>query len=183
MPISNNNNNEDDDQNFIKKDDLEEAKSNEENDLETKQTNASQNPSSPEIGLLGKIKNTIFPKNKKLRSLDHEVGGLEENKIKTSSKDIWDERSEEVDKMGSTNVFNSTGMRSIIWRKKKEKLEAVKDAISAHRANQKGKNQKGEASADIGIGLMAQDQSFVAKMQLKKELRHDNHRGGGGISF
>jgi len=69
----------------------------------------------------------IKPKNNKTRGLDTEVGGLEDKEQQGgSSKDAWDDRSEEVDEMGTSDVFNTTGMRSVIWKKKKRKLNNQK---------------------------------------------------------
>lgn len=101
---------EDSDQNFIKKDE-----DNIEN-VEDQQSN-------------------IKPKNNQTRTLDKEVGGLEEEQKKEiSSEDIWDDRSEEVDEMGSTNVFNGSGMKSVVWKQKRNRLkqEKLEEMIEAH---------------------------------------------------
>lgn len=101
---------EDDDQRFIKKDDLN-------NDI------TNNNEITEKIAK----KNNIFPKNNQVRNLDIEVGGLEAKERKqTSSEDVWDDRSEEVDEMGSTNIFETTGMRSVVWKKKKKRLKKEK---------------------------------------------------------
>jgi hypothetical protein len=81
---------------------------------------------------------SIFPLNNKQRNLSEEVGGLEQKKIrltKESKEDLWDKRSEEVDKMGSTNTFETTGMRSVIG-KLKRKMK-IKSSNSANSTNQK----------------------------------------------
>lgn len=118
---------EDDDQNFIKKDEPQEEKSTEETLNNAK-----------EGTIFGRIKKAILPFSGSKRDLSVETGGLEEDKskgkysnekISSSDKeggDIWDNRSEEVDEMGSTDVFNTTGMRSVVWRKKKERLDKKK---------------------------------------------------------
>ena len=102
----------DDDQNFIKKDDVEVPTPEEEN------------------------KSNVHPKKNQIRDLDNEVGGLEEKQEaevtsdktveETVSKDSWDDRSEEVDEMGTSDVFNTTGMRSTLWKKKKSRLNDQK---------------------------------------------------------
>lgn len=106
-------------------------------------------------GFFKKIKNLIFPKQNQVRTLDNEVGGLEQEKDKgISSKDVWDDRSEEVDKMGSTDTFNTTGMRSVVWNAKKNRLKAIKNAKqNANNAvdalegiKGKSKNQEGKPS-------------------------------------
>ena len=97
----------------------------------------------------------IRPENSQQRNLDREVGGLEEGKTGSEKenkelheahiKDIWDDRSEEVDKMGSHIPLGSTAKKSMIWRLKKAKLdgkETIKktaDALEAHSANKDGK--------------------------------------------
>jgi len=116
-------NEEDDDERFVKKDSKEEQK--ESKTAEEKIEEAEEK--SEFQGFIGKLKKFIFPKNNKRRDLDLEVGGLEMKKQKESNeKDIWDDRSEEVDKMGSTDTFNTTGMRSAIWQQKRARLAAKK---------------------------------------------------------
>ena len=155
-------NEEDDDERFIKKDSKEEQKS----DIE----NAAQEAESE--GIFKKIKKNIFPKANQQRNLDNEIGGVEEEKDSGKSEDdIWDDRSEEVDKMGSTDVFNSSGMRSVVWKKKKEKLdqkELAKDALSAA-ATAKSKGQQPK-------------QGFVSKWNVKQDQSDIyNNKGGGGM--
>ena len=115
----------DDDERFIKKDSKEEQKGN-----KTAEEKIEEVEEKPEVqSIIGKLKKFIFPKSNKRRDLDLEVGGLEMKKQKQSNeKDIWDDRSEEVDKMGSTDTFNTTGMRSAIWQQKRARLAAKKHA-------------------------------------------------------
>lgn len=71
----------------------------------------------------------ITPKIDHVRTLDNEHGGLELETLKTSKKeqkDFWDDRSEEVDKMGSVDSFNSTGIRSVIAKNKRDRVRAKK---------------------------------------------------------
>jgi hypothetical protein len=71
----------------------------------------------------------ITPKIDHVRTLDNEHGGLELETAKISKeeqKDAWDDRSEEVDKMGSVDSFNSTGIRSFIARNKRDRIRAKK---------------------------------------------------------
>ncbi len=113
-----------DDQRFIDK---------RENKNDEKQQEGDENDKKQENqgggGFFKKIKNLIFPKQNQVRTLDNEVGGLEQEEDKgISNKDVWDDRSEEVDKMGSTDTFNTTGMRSVVWNAKKNRLKAIKNA-------------------------------------------------------
>lgn len=104
---------EDDDQNFIQKDDVKAAdKLDEEKNTEPK-----------------KLKSAVFPKVNQQRNLSRETGGLEEKKDDAISEDdVWDERSEEVLKTGK-DVFNSSGVRSIIWKNKKKRIEDAQLAL------------------------------------------------------
>lgn len=163
---------EDDDEKFIRKDEPGKDEPEEENNVKLGE----------EVqGIISKLKNFIFPENKQVRTLDHEVGGLEAEEQKaTSSVDIWDERSNEVDQMGTDHakVFNSSGMRSVVWKKKRERLEA-EEAMEAEEAPKKGgKRQKTDQAAQgLGVGAVTQ-QSFVAKAQMKRDMKQED-RGGG----
>jgi hypothetical protein len=71
----------------------------------------------------------ITPKIDHVRTLDNEHGGLELETAKITKeeqKDIWDDRSEEVDRMGSVDSFNSTGIRSFIAKNKRDRIRAKK---------------------------------------------------------
>ncbi len=82
-----------------------------------------------------KLKEAIHPKNEQLRSLGVEVGGLEEgkkgakrkadeieNETEIQIEDVWDNRSEEVADM-TVEVFQTTGMRSLVDKQKRQKLQ------------------------------------------------------------
>jgi hypothetical protein len=140
----------DDDQRFIDK---------RENENDKKQQEGNENDKQQEnqegSGFFKKIKNLIFPKQNQVRTLDNEVGGLEAKEDKgISSKDVWDDRSEEVDKMGSTDTFNTSGMRSVVWNAKKNRLKAIKNAKRNSEnavdvlegVKGKSKNQEGKSS-------------------------------------
>jgi len=144
---------EDDDENFIRKDEpQEEVKKTEEKSFD----------------IISKLKNLVFPKNNQQRNLARETGGLEvEKKKESSEKDVWDGRSEEVDKMGSTDVFNTSGMRSVIWKKKREKM-AAKHAMDA--ASAVGVKLKGKVTVQDGIAVVP-SQGYVARL---KNLRQDH---------
>ena len=148
---------EDDDQKFIDK-----SESQEETQEQTENKTESVKKSSEVQGILGKLKGFVFPKNIQQRNLDLETGGLEAEEDKgISEQDVWDSRSDEVTKMGSKNVFNSTGMRSVINKMKKnkkeeqERVEAAMDAAAAAKGSKKNK-------------------SFAAKVESQ-----NNSRGGG----
>jgi hypothetical protein len=150
---------EDDDQNFIKKDSQE---SQEAKFLEVKESNQTQE-------VIEELKSPIFPKNNQQRNLDVEIGGLEsEEKKEISSEDIWDNRSEEVDKMGSIDTFNSTGIRSLIAKRKREKLElAQKIAGGKPLTNTEKKSESSEG------------QSHLTRLKnLRLDRSHEPNNGG-----
>lgn len=159
---------EDDDQNFIDKQEQEEQAS-EEVKKEVK--------ASPEVkGIIKKLMNLINPESKQLRDLSRETGGLEVEEDKgLSEKDIWDDRSEEVDRMGSVNPIGNSAKKSMIWRQKKAKLDEKKaekasDAMEAHQQSTKGYNS-----------ALGGNQGFAAKIKaLRQDHTHENNQGGGG---
>lgn len=124
----------------------------------------------------------IRPEGNQQRNLDREVGGTEEGKIGAEQenkelqeqhiKDAWDERSEEVDKMGSHVPLKGSSKESMLWRLKKAKLEAKK------------------AMAGIGAGLATKSVSgkeFDSSKQqggfgqmIKAKQDRGNDLGGGG---
>lgn len=151
---------EDDDQNFIKKDEPQEQKENEEKDVNTKE----EKPK----GIFQKLTEFVFPKNNQQRNLSRETGGLEAEKDKgISEKDIWDDRSEQVDKMGSTDVFNTTGMRSVVWKKKRKRLEAAKNAAEAAAIGETLQKNK----VDLKDSFGAPTQGYVARLKNMKQDR------------
>jgi hypothetical protein len=161
-------NEEDDDERFVKKDSKEEQKQTETVEEEIEKVEAK----SEDQSIIDKLKNFISPKNNKQRDLDSEVGGLEMKKQKESNeKDVWDERSEEVDKMGSTDTFNTTGMKSVIWKQKRAKLAAKKHA------------KEGAEALDAGASKGDQNfnnMSYVARLKNMKQDRSEVTGGKNG---
>jgi hypothetical protein len=162
---------EDDDQNFIKKDEPQEEQSQE------KEEEKSKTEEAQEQSFFGKLFNKIFPKANQNRNLDDEIGGLEAKEDKgISQKDAWDNRSEEVDKMGSTNTFETTGMRSVVWRQKRARLAAKK--IAKHALN--AAEAKAEIKAETKKSGMApssfDNQGFVSRL---RNLKQDRSSGFG----
>ena len=76
----------------------------------------------------------IRPESHHQRNLSIETGGLEAQEQKNNkSEDIWDDRSEEVDKMGTEGgikSINTTAKRSMLWRLKRKRLDKEKEEIS-----------------------------------------------------
>jgi len=150
---------EDGDQNFIKKDQSTEEEKNFSNAKEDSQTKDA----------IDKLKGYFFPKNNQQRNLDREVGGLEaeeEKEKENSSEDVRYDKSEEVDKI---NVFNSTGLRSVIWKKKREKLELAKDAIEGATMAKKRRTNE------------PQNESHLERLKnLKQDRSHQGNQNGNG---
>lgn len=160
----NNSDEEDDDQNFIKKDE-------------------------PQVGLQADLQeviadfkenqNLIKPKNNQQRNLDRETGGLEEDEDKKeeSEKDVWDDRSEEVDKMGSTDTFNTTSMKSVVWKQKQNRLKAKK----LHEAGADSATVSAVKNGKVKSGSSFDDMGYVQRLKnLKQDHSHENN-GGRGI--
>lgn len=108
---------EDDDQNFV---DLQEEQEIEEMFEEVEEV----------IDVL-KGSSAIKPESNQQRNLDRETGGLEANAEKATftSEDSWDERSEEVDRMGTNDPLstgNKKSLRLLQIKKKKQKEEEKK---------------------------------------------------------
>ena len=146
----------DDEPNFIKKDDKEES---------TKKEQGEEKQEKDEVaGVINKLKNIVWPESNQQRNLDRETGGLEVEKRKSiSSIDAWDGRSEEVDRMGSTDTFNSTGVRSVVARKKRERLERAAQAHQNH-------IKKGEGGKEVlSEGEQKPKVGFATKIRLMRD--------------
>ncbi len=161
--LDENENPEDDDQNFIKKGD-----DNHEN---------STDKSDELVDEKDDIKEFLSKKNQQ-RNLDRETGGLEQQEQKESSeKDAWDDRSQEVDKMGSTDTFNTTGMKSVVWQAKKNRLKAKKHSKEAAQ-----EGAQAGIAAGIGADLMGtRKMTMVEKIKALKQMRQEDAKGGGDL--
>ncbi len=156
---------EDDDQKFIKKEIVEQPQ---------EEANKSQNTENIEAS----SQNAIKPESNQQRNLDREVGGLEDEEQKeNSNKDVWDDRSEEVDKMGSTDTFNTTSMKSVVWKQKRDRLakkRAAKHHAEAAGAAIENQSKKSEGSDFDNMG-------YVARLRNMKQDRSHENKGGRGI--
>ncbi len=154
---------EEDDQRFVDKQEEQE----EVNEVES---NVPQEVKKEVRGIINTLKSFIFPKNNQQRNLSIETGGLEaEEKKEISSKDIWDDRSEEVDKM-SVDTFNTSGMRSVVWNEKRKRLKA-----------KKALKNSGEVSSMMSSEMQKNPNSQGYVSRLKNLKQDHSHEGGGGI--
>jgi hypothetical protein len=93
--------------------------------------------------------------------------------------------------MGSTNVFNTTGMKSLVWKQKRERLqskkkhkEAAKDALAAVAAVKKGSVSNAteidpNKPFDSRTDFVAPPQSHLAQLKnLRMDRSHESGRGG-----
>jgi hypothetical protein len=163
-----------DDQKFIKKDD--------------KSSNAKKETKESDeiVEIIENLSGEILPESNQQRNLDREAGGVEEENSKitaevsgfenwqksNSEKDAWDERSEEVDNMGSINPIGTSAKKSMIWRSKKKKLDEKKiaEAADAIEATKQANKSSGFNSS--------QKQGFVSQI---KGFRQDSQsfKNGG----
>jgi hypothetical protein len=169
--------NEDDEPNFIKKDEEQQ-----EEEIEKLACDLSKLESQE---IINDLRKSILPLSNQQRNLDRETGGLEENRAEGeyTSDDIWDNRSEEVDKMGSTDTFNTTGIRSFVWRKKKQMLDAKK--LLKEIAKDAGVSAAVKGKVSEAAGSTNKQEGYVSRLRkLKQDRSHENQNNqGGGISF
>ena len=124
---SKNDKDENDDQNFIKQGDEEK---------EPHETSEDKNTES-----------STAPKSNKQRNLHIENGGLEAKQDKGKPEDdLWDDRGEEIADM-SPDIFNTTGMKSVVWKKKKERIDLKKD-LARDSAEAVALSKKGKSFTD-----------------------------------
>jgi len=119
-------------------------------------------------------KTEIRPQGNQQRNLDRETGGLEENqeekKEETKQKDVWDDRSEEVDRVGAINQLGGDDKESMIWRIKKTKLDHAKHDKKT------GKHHQHE-----GTGTDYDSRSNQAGFMTMIKARTDHQSGGRGL--
>lgn len=123
----------------------------------------------------------VRPESNQQRNLDRENGGLEVEDKKKERKvtDVWDGRSEEVDKMGSINQLRGTGKESMIWRLKKAALD--------HKKQDKQEKKHSAKEEKVGSldGLLkgfdsSKKASFTQKLKgFKQDQSHEGPNQGG----
>ena len=136
-------------------------------------------PEVPEVVEELKRNGAIRPEGNQQRNLDRETGGLEKEEYKEKSiKDVWDDRSDEIDREGAIDQLGSAAKKSMIWRHKKAKLDVEKhgksaDAAAAHHENRQGSGKSFDSRYGNQGGL---NQILQARQDFS------NDRGGGGMS-
>jgi hypothetical protein len=120
---------------------------------------------------------TVRPESNQQRNLDRETGGLEQADYREiDTKDPWEDRSDEIDREGSIDQLGSDSKKSMIWRKKKAKLD-LEESIEAARDSQEN-NQGAGKSFDSRYG----NQGGLNQI-LQARQDNSNSRGGGGMSL
>ncbi len=165
---------EDDDERFIRKD-------SQEQELEEFQEEVEE-----VIGDLD-YSASILPESHQQRNLDRETGGLEQEKDDgISEKDVWDDRSEEVDRMGSVDPYGTSGKKSMLWKLKKKRLdekEEIKEqAAEAAQEAAKARAIKKNSGTQFDSRLTSQaDLGYATRVRQLQQDR-SNSQGGGGMS-
>jgi hypothetical protein len=156
---------EDDDQDFIKLG--EESK-------ESKINSAFRNLVDDLQDVKQKISEFLSKKNQQ-RNLDRETGGFEaEEQRESSEKDVWDDRSEDVDKMGATDTFNTTSMKSVVWTAKKNRLKAKKHSKEAAQ-----EGAEALLAGGVGANLIGGEKKLTMtdRLKLRQDLSHEKSGG------
>jgi LPXTG-motif cell wall-anchored protein len=120
---------------------------------------------------------SIRPEGFQQRNLDREVGGLEEGdkglketkKVEAEIKDVWDERSDKIDEIGSIDQLGGSGKESMTWKLKKIRLKIGKYAIS----------DEGQESDTKGYDSRYAQGGFSQMIKTRQDFDHEN--GGGGM--
>lgn len=132
-----------------------------------------------------KIVGAIRPESNQQRNLDRETGGLEEEKKEKKTEprieDVWDNRSEEVDKMGSVNPLRGDDKESMIWvlkKDKKEEMKLEKAAVALEAHHELKKHGKGFDSSN------PTQQGFASKIKaLKQDRSNEGNDGQNGGAY
>lgn len=121
--------------------------------------------------------NAIRPEGFQQRNLDREVGGLEDGikgpketkEFEPEIKDVWDERSNEIDEIGSINQLGGHDKESMTWRLKKIRLKIGKSASleDTHEPDKKGYDSRYNQGG------------FSQMIKIRRDFDHEN--SGGGI--
>jgi len=156
----NNPTDEDDDQNYIKKDDAEQAEEKAEEVIKI-------------------LKNSLIkPESNQQRNLDRETGGLEaKEKKEIHVTDVWDDRSEQVDRMGTNDplsLANKKSLRLVQIKRKKQKEE--------EEGKKHPKHQMKTLKTGFGKNYDSSKQSggFRQMIKARQDFSHENGGQGGG---
>lgn len=125
----------------------------------------------------------IRPESNQQRNLDREVGGLEEGKkgdekenkklMERHITDVWDNRSAEVNKVGSINPIVGHDKESMIWRSKKHQLDEQRhEKDEKHDAHEERRDNFGKNYDSRS------DQSGGFRQMIKARQDHSNESGG-----
>lgn len=124
---------------------------------------------------------SIRPESYQQRNLDREIGGLEEGKKGVEEKeeqlqkhieDVWDKRSEEVDKIGAIDPLAGGDKESMTWRLKKIKRDIGKHKADDHDHDKEAKGSGTHFDSRHAAGGVS---------QIIKARQDFGHEDGGGM--
>ena len=155
---------EDDDGRSIKKGEEQQEESTEKENLDKAFSNLVSDVNDAAIEL-----SEFLSKKNQQRNLVRENGGLEsEEQKEVSAKDSWDDRSEEIDKMGDYDISEDKAANMVQWAAKKNRLKSKKSAKDAAKAGMEG------GGVAIGLAALAPNEkkmTMVEKLKIKAETQ------------
>ena len=155
---------EDDDERSIKKGEEQQEESTEKENLDKAFSNLVSDVNDAAIEL-----SEFLSKKNQQRNLVRENGGLEsEEQKEVSAKDSWDDRSEEIDKMGDYDISEDKAANMVQWAAKKNRLKSKKSAKDAAKAGMEG------GGVAIGLAALAPNEkkmTMVEKLKIKAETQ------------
>lgn len=169
---------------FFKKKDkkFSDQKNDSDYNFSTNKFNQKKEDSNNQIDKFKKTKNKIFPANNQQRNLDREVGGVEQKESYTTSpKDVWDERTEEIQEMNDDyeEYTHSSTFESIIWRKKQKKKQDKADEIADIAETIDNNSNKNHENNSGGFDSRYENNSFVQKITSLRGNKDDDRNNGG----
>ena len=155
---------EDDDERSIKKGEEQQEESTEKENLDKAFSNLVSDVNDAAIEL-----SEFLSKKNQQRNLVRENGGLEsEEQKEVSAKDSWDDRSEEIDKMGDYDISEDKAANMVQWAAKKNRLKSKKSAKDAAKAGMEG------GGVAIGLAALAPTEkkmTMAEKLKIKAETQ------------
>lgn len=155
---------EDDDGRSIKKGEEQQEESTEKENLDKAFSNLVSDVNDAAIEL-----SEFLSKKNQQRNLVRENGGLEsEEQKEVSTKDSWDDRSEEIDKMGDYDISEDKAANMVQWAAKKNRLKSKKSAKDAAKAGMEG------GGVAIGLAALAPNEkkmTMAEKLKIKAETQ------------
>jgi hypothetical protein len=134
------------------------------------------------LSLKDKLDKSIKPEGYQQRNLDREVGGLEagedsvkeiKEKIEHHIDDVWDKRSDEIDKIGSIDPLAGHDKESMTWRLKKIRLKIRKHL----QQNDNPKSGSGKSSSGQ-FDSRYNGAGFSQMVKARQDFGHEHNNSG-----